>query len=790
MDASIDYRSGKAVIGNERIKRVFRCAGREGGFFTHELTDPATGRNWSCGAGQEVRLILTAGDRSVEIDGAGLRFDGGNIRELNGGGKELILTLLPARSDWPVRIFLQETIVPGGDWLRRRLSIENMGRDPVTVMRYDPEILAIPKNMKGYYVNSWRWGARQLVKDLTGCAGVGLRSFYVGGRSVQPATVPTDSPLVLTENDGFMWYFPEIPVGHVMVREDPDPWLGTCNPWGQTIEPGETAEFGAGVVVGLGKGDHRVGFRSFRSYLETQVLGEKRDGRRATLVYNTWYGLGMSETEPCEASCLKQINEAAELGLEMFVLDAGWFTIFGDWEVAVAKFPNGLRSMVDACHEKGLKFGIWIDSRIAHTKSKVYQAHPDWAVRGRSGNRYQCGGPGDEMAALCMASGFGDQLKDTLVNLTRELQLDCLKIDNVCNLSYYDFWTQCHAKDHHHVPGASHRMVWEKWIEILNAVRAVRPELIIESIPSGLSLLNKHDLVWTADYQFRPDWMREAYFCRALNYHMAYSHPAVVIHQPWPSPECTDLQVLDYFCASTLGSNIQCGLTGRLEDANEAQKAILKKWINWSKENRRYLTVYQPLFEDKPPVPLEMLTDDDLMRTLGDHWRPPYVDGFAHLLSDGGWIFLFNPTDAIKSISFTMKLSDYGINDFSALTDMDGSEYLSEQNTLILNRVLPAGGYAQARLHTGWPIHFIKSDGRFLDIRWNDPARRLSLTPAGEEGMRRITLTTSGWGRPALCENALISRYDPNTDTLEITYEIPTRMSSGSPLPIQLIWSA
>jgi hypothetical protein len=85
-----------------------------------------------------------------------------------------------------------------------------------------------------------------------------------------------------------------------------------------------------------------------------------------TLVNNSW-GSGMAVDE---ALAQRMILESAQLGLEMFHLDAGWFRGVGDWRADVRKFPHGIASVADFAHEHGLKFGLWIDWTQAGTSTR------------------------------------------------------------------------------------------------------------------------------------------------------------------------------------------------------------------------------------------------------------------------------------------------------------------------------------------------------------------------------------------------------------------------------------
>ena len=89
-------------------------------------------------------------------------------------------------------------------------------------------------------------------------------------------------------------------------------------------------------------------------------------------------------------------KEAKEIGLDMFVLDDGWFgernddfRALGDWYVNEEKLKGGLPALSEKIHGLGLKFGLWIEPEMVNEDSDLYRAHPDWAfeIPGRRPNR-------------------------------------------------------------------------------------------------------------------------------------------------------------------------------------------------------------------------------------------------------------------------------------------------------------------------------------------------------------------------------------------------------------------
>ena len=96
-----------------------------------------------------------------------------------------------------------------------------------------------------------------------------------------------------------------------------------------------------------------------------------------------------------EEHILTLAEEAAELGVELFVLDDGWFrgrkddnAGLGDWVENREKLPNGLHALIEKITAQGLRFGLWIEPEMVNEDSELYRAHPDWAltVPGRAPN--------------------------------------------------------------------------------------------------------------------------------------------------------------------------------------------------------------------------------------------------------------------------------------------------------------------------------------------------------------------------------------------------------------------
>ena len=115
------------------------------------------------------------------------------------------------------------------------------------------------------------------------------------------------------------------------------------------------------------------------------------------IIYNSWYPYMLDVNEE---KCLCFIDKAKQIGVELFVIDDGWFGRrkdetdgLGDWWCDNDKFPNGLKPIADKAHRLGMKFGLWIEPEMVNKKSDLYKEHPDWVLsfpnRENSEMRYQ-----------------------------------------------------------------------------------------------------------------------------------------------------------------------------------------------------------------------------------------------------------------------------------------------------------------------------------------------------------------------------------------------------------------
>ncbi len=163
------------------------------------------------------------------------------------------------------------------------------------------------------------------------------------------------------------------------------------------LEPGESFQSPECVMVYSKDGVGGMS-RTFHKLYRYNLCRGKWKTQKRPIIVNNWEGTYFNFDDN---KLVDIARDAADLGIEMLVMDDGWFgvrnddrTSLGDWFVNEKKLNGGLKSLVDRVNALGLKFGIWFEPEMISPDSELYRAHPDWCLhvngRDRSLGRSQC----------------------------------------------------------------------------------------------------------------------------------------------------------------------------------------------------------------------------------------------------------------------------------------------------------------------------------------------------------------------------------------------------------------
>ena len=249
------------------------------------------------------------------------------------------------------------------------------------------------------------------------------------------------------------------------------------------LAPGEELRLPT-CFVGICRGDVEDGANRLHRWVEKNLRPPVPGGITPLLVNNSW-GSGMAVDEPLAK---RMIDDCAELGVEMYHVDAGWFKEVGDWHSHPVKLPNGLEKIADYTHSKGLKFGLWVGWTQG---GALKEFSPDVLTPFNPEQRewFEFDYPADwknaEFAGATVCLGCPDAEDWCLTDLRRmvkQYKLDLLEHDQ--NMVAQD----CGREGHKHIPNDRvdvSRAAAEGYYAVYDQLRKDYPNLLLEDCVNG-----------------------------------------------------------------------------------------------------------------------------------------------------------------------------------------------------------------------------------------------------------------------------------------------------------------
>ncbi len=163
-------------------------------------------------------------------------------------------------------------------------------------------------------------------------------------------------------------------------------FISGINPEGFSflLKVGESFEAPEAIMTYSAEGFSRMSQNMHCFVREHIVRGEWKHRARPVLL-NSWEAAYFKIDE---RKLLRLARAAKDAGMELFVMDDGWFgkrsddkSSLGDWSVNEKKLPHGLTGLADKINAMGLDFGIWVEPEMINQDSDLYRAHPDWALQ-------------------------------------------------------------------------------------------------------------------------------------------------------------------------------------------------------------------------------------------------------------------------------------------------------------------------------------------------------------------------------------------------------------------------
>lgn len=334
------------------------------------------------------------------------------------------------------------------------------------------------------------------------------------------------------------------------------------------------------VIVYSDKGLNYMSQVYHSLYRECLMRGKWKDSVRPILL-NSWEALSFSIDE----EKIKELaTNASKLGVELFVLDDGWFgkrnndnAGLGDWTVNKEKFPNGLNEIIEYINKLGMDFGIWIEPEMVNKDSELYRSHPDWIIHdpnrkpSHTRNQYTLDFSRDEVV---------DHIYNQIEKLLSDYNISYVKWD------MNRYITECYSKD----KGANLQgTVYHKYIlnvyKLYDKLTTRFPDILFESCSSGGARFDPGMLyyapqTWTSD---NTDAMERI----KIQYGSSLVYPLISMGSH--VSESPNQQVFRETTLETRANVAYFGNLGYELDVNNlsnVEKEEIKKQIQFYKENR------------------------------------------------------------------------------------------------------------------------------------------------------------------------------------------------------------
>ena len=417
-------------------------------------------------------------------------------------GSELQIVLEDAH--YPLRVTLHYHALEAFDLLERWVTVQNFGAEPIRLER----------------IFSAQWHLPPLEDyRLSHLGGRWLEEFGLIQEPLTHGVKLLESRRITSGHQNYPWFALDRADAPAL-EEGGELWFGALEWSGNWKATFERTEFGSTrASIGLNDwdfalllngGESFVAPKSVSGYSSTGFGGASRALHRQVrshlphgdaphkVLYNSWEATGF---EVSEAGQIELADIAASLGVELFVMDDGWFqgrdsdaAGLGDWWPDGRKFPQGLEPLIARVNAHGMDFGLWLEPEMVSPDSDLYRAHPDWAIHFPTRAR-------TEMRNQLILNLAKLEVQDHLIAV-----LDGLLSNH--NISFIKWDMNRNASE----PGwdgvEEPRALWVRYVEgvyrVWDTLRQRHPNVTFQSCSGGggradIAMLTRADQVWTSD---------------------------------------------------------------------------------------------------------------------------------------------------------------------------------------------------------------------------------------------------------------------------------------------------
>lgn len=295
---------------------------------------------------------------------------------------------------YPVDVVLHFRSFFNEDVIEQWVEIQHQEKKPVTVYNYASSMLHF--DAKHYWLSQFHgdWAEEMRLQENELTSGIRIIDSKLGSRahmyqtpvfllSLNNKSTETEGEVIagtLGWSGNFRFVFEVDEKGSLRVISGINPFASEYN-----LNPGQTFVTPSFMYTYTQKGKGEASRNLHRWAIKYGIMDG--DKPRYTLL-NNWETTYFKFDEP---KLKELLNDTKNLGVDLFLLDDGWFANkyprdhdragLGDWQENKSKLPNGIGYLVKEAENTGVKFGIWIEPEMVNPKSELYEKHPDWVLK-------------------------------------------------------------------------------------------------------------------------------------------------------------------------------------------------------------------------------------------------------------------------------------------------------------------------------------------------------------------------------------------------------------------------
>ncbi|MCR5121059.1 MAG: alpha-galactosidase [Ruminococcus sp.] len=386
-----------------------------------------------------------------------------------------------------LEVTLVYTAFEGLNAITRSAAVKNVGGENVKLTRVLSAVVEFDTDELDMITLNGSWARERFVERHPIRRGKQLIDSLRGESSHQNNPFTALCEHKTDEDSGKAWGFNFVYSGNFVSEAEVDQHRqtrylmgihGTDFEW--TLAPEEVFTAPEVVMVYSDSGLGQMSRTFHDLYRRHLIRGEYKDKRRPILINNweaTYFDFNAEKL-------VKIAEQASALGIEMLVMDDGWFgkrdsdnCSLGDWFVNEKKLAGGLKALVDKVNALGMKFGLWFEPEMISPDSELFRAHPDWAIQTKGRTLTLC-------RDQCVLDYSRKEVRDCVYGMIKNI------LDNA-NIEYikWDMNRQLTEVASAALPPERQRELWHRYVlgvyDLMNRLTTDYPHILLENCSGG-----------------------------------------------------------------------------------------------------------------------------------------------------------------------------------------------------------------------------------------------------------------------------------------------------------------